>query len=302
MLYKTLLMASALTVVSPTAAHAALPDPVKAMIDAAVASKNDADIKSVVKLAKSTNPDDVAEIDAIVASYNAEQAELAATAERKKMEGGLLDNWSGQGELGGFHTGGNTKSTGVTASIKLKKEGRNWRHNFRAIADYQRTNGVTDREQFLAAYEPNYKFNERLYAYGLAQYERDKFQGFSARYTLSGGLGYAVIKADDVVLNVKAGPAWRKTNLIGGGSDSSLAGLAALDSYWQVADNLRLTQDASAYLQSGNKTFTSTTGLEAKLVGALSARVSYAWEHETDPPIGIEKTDTISRATLVYGF
>ena len=302
MLNRLFVAASMIAVVAPAPAHASLPDPVKAMIDAAIASKNDVDIKTIVKLAKSTNPDDIAEIDALLTAYNGEQAAAAAAAEQAQYEGGLLANWSGQGELGGFHSSGNTESTGVTASIKLKKDGRKWRHNFRAIADYQRTNGVTDREQFLAAYEPNYKFNDRLFAFGLAQYERDRFQGFSARYTLSGGLGYAVIKTDDVELNVKGGPAWRKTSLIGSGKDSSIAGLAALDSFWQISDNLRLTQDASAYIQSGNKTFTSTTGLEAKLLGALSARLSYAWEHETDPPAGIKNTDKISRATLVYGF
>ena len=302
MLNRLFVATSMIAVVASTPAHASLPDPVKAMIDAAIASKNDVDIKTIVKLAKSTNPDDIAEIDALLTAYNSEQAAAAAAAEQAKYEGGLLANWSGQGELGGFHSSGNTESTGVTAAIKLKKDGRKWRHNFRAIADYQRTNGVTDREQFLAAYEPNYKINDRLFAFGLAQYERDRFQGFSARYTLSGGLGYAVIKTDDVELNIKGGPAWRKTNLIGGGKDSNIAGLAALDSFWQISDNLRLTQDASAYIQSGNKTFTSTTGLEAKLVGALSARLSYAWEHETDPSAGIKNTDKISRATLVYGF
>ena len=290
----------ALALASP--AHAALPDPVKAMINAALASKNDADIQIVVKLAKTTNPDDIAEIDKMLASYNAEKKRLADLEEKERLEAGFFENWSGQGELGGFHSTGNTDSTGVSASLKLKKEGRNWRHKLRALADYQRTNGATDREQFLFAYEPNYKFNDRLYAYGLAQYERDRFQGFSSRYTVSGGLGYAVIKDDDVGLNIKAGPAWRQTNLIGGGSNSSLAGLAALDSFWQISDNLRLTQDASAYVEADNSTFTSTTGLEAKLIGALSARLSYSWEHETDPPAGVKKTDKISRATLVYDF
>jgi len=302
MLIKYAVSASAIALIMSMPAHAALPGPVKAMIEAAVASKNDADVKTVVKVAKSTNPDDVAEIDAMFAAYEAEKARLAAIAQEEKYSGGFFDNWSGQGELGGFHSSGNTESTGLSASLKLKKEGRNWRHNLRALADYQRTNGVTDREQFLAAYEPNYKFNERLYAYGLAQYERDQFQGFSSRITLSGGMGYAVIQSADVGLNVKAGPAWRKTSLVGGGSQSRVAGLAALDSFWQISDNLRLTQDADAYIQSGNMTFTSTTGVEAKLVGALSARLSYAWEHETDPPAGVQKTDRISRATLVYGF
>ncbi len=302
MLYKYAASVSAFVLLTSVQAHAALPDPVKAMINVTIASKNDDDVKTVVRLAKSTNPDDVAEIDALIAGYEAEKSRLAELEKQRKLQAGFFEGWSGQGELGGFHSSGNTDSTGISAALKLKKEGVKWRHNFRALADYQRTNGVTDREQFLAAFEPNYKFDDRLYAYDLAQYERDRFQGFSSRITLSGGIGYAVIKSDDVVLNVKAGPAWRKTSIVGGGSNSSIAGLAALDSFWQISDNLRLTQDLSAYVESNNSTFNSTNGLEAKLIGALSARLSYSWEHETDPPLGVEKTDKISRATLVYDF
>ncbi|MEP2989302.1 MAG: DUF481 domain-containing protein [Parasphingorhabdus sp.] len=302
MLYKASASISAIVLLHALPAQAALPDPVKAMIEAAIASKNDADVQTVVKLAKSTNPDDVAEIEIMLTSYIAEKAALIAAEEQKKLQASFFENWSGQGELGGFHSTGNTNSTGISASLKLKKEGVKWRHNLRALADYQRTNGTTNREQFLAAYEPNYKFNERFYAFGLAQYERDRFQGFSSRTTLSGGLGYAVVKSDDTALNIKVGPAWRKTRLIGGGSDTSLSGLAELDSFWQISDNLRLTQDLNALVESDNSTFTSTTGLEAKLIGALSARLSYSWEHETDPPLGVEKTDKISRATLVYDF
>ncbi|MFK7842975.1 MAG: YdiY family protein [Sphingorhabdus sp.] len=272
------------------------------MIDSAIASKNDADVQTVVKLAKATNPDDIAEIDALFAAYAAEKTQLAAAETRAKQEAGFFSNWSGEGELGAFRSTGNSSNTGISGGIKLTKDAVKWRVKLRAFADYQRSNGITTREQFGASIEPNYKFNERLYAYGLAQYERDRFQGFSSRYTLSGGLGYAVIAEEDISLDVKAGPAWRKTNFTNGGSDSSIAGLAGLDFGWQISDNLKLTESASATIASDTNTFVSTTALDAKLLGSLSARLSYTVEHETNPPIGRIKTDTLSRATLVYGF
>lgn len=302
MLYKFFSGAPAVALLSATAAQATLPEPVKAMIDSAIASKNDADVQTVVKLAKATNPDDIAEIDALFAAYAAEKTQLAAAETRAKQEAGFFSNWSGEGELGAFRSTGNSSNTGISGGIKLTKDAVKWRVKLRAFADYQRSNGITTREQFGASIEPNYKFNERLYAYGLAQYERDRFQGFSSRYTLSGGLGYAVIAEEDISLDVKTGPAWRKTNFTNGGSDSSIAGLAGLDFGWQISDNLKLTESASATIASDTNTFVSTTALDAKLLGSLSARLSYTVEHETNPPIGRIKTDTLSRATLVYGF
>lgn len=299
-----------------TPAAAALPAPVKAMIDAAIASGNKQDVLAIVKIAKATNPEDLAEIDSLMADYNANLAKVAAAEQRKKQEAGLFESWKGQGELGGFRSTGNTKNLGLAAGVKLVKDAVKWRLNFQARADYERNRGRTTREQLSATIEPNYKFDKSLYAYGLAQFERDRFQGFSARYTLSGGLGYELVKTKDVRLAVKAGPAIRITDFSGGDTKSSLAALAGLDFDWRISDNLKFSQDsggtwasdaqgftsAVAVIDSANTSFTATSALDAKLLGALSARFSYTIEHETNPPIGRIKTDTLSRATLVYDF
>nr|WP_298929477.1 DUF481 domain-containing protein [uncultured Erythrobacter sp.] len=290
----------------PSAALAEVPAPVRAMIDAAIAGGDEARVRTVIELARETNPDDAAELDSILSAYEADlseaAAEAAATEEAEIRSAGIFDNWKGQGQLGAFRSTGNASNTGITAGLTLERVGIDWRHKLTGLVDYQENNGVTTREQFLAAYEANYNLSERLFAYGLAQYERDTFQGFSARYSTSGGLGYRVIDNDNMQLAVKAGPAFRQTEFVNGTSDSSVAGLAALDFDWQLAENLKLTEDASAFIQSGNSTYTSTTGLNAALGGGLSASLSYTIEHDTNPPLGAVQTDTLSRITIVYDF
>ncbi|MEO0419062.1 MAG: DUF481 domain-containing protein [Pseudomonadota bacterium] len=286
-------------------ANAKIPEPVRAMIDAALATGDETKVRTIIELAKTTNPTDVAELNAILASFEtnfaAAAAAEAAAQEEAIRSAGFFENWSGTGELGAFNSTGNAENTGVTASLSLKKDGLKWRHKLSGRADYQEANGVTTREQFIAAYELNYKFSERLYAYGLAQYERDRFQGFSARYSASGGLGYDVL-VDGPTLSLKAGPAWRRTELVDGASTSNIAGLAALDFDWHISDNLSFTQDASALLQSGSSTLISETGLQAAISDAVKVRLSYALETDTDPPPGAVKTDTLSRITIIYDF
>ncbi|MEE4337827.1 DUF481 domain-containing protein [Erythrobacter sp.] len=305
-IYPACLAFSLGTLALPAPAFADLPPPVRAMIDAAIDTGDEDKVRTIIELARATNPDESAEIDAILAAYEtdlAAAAEAEAAAEQERIRNaGLFDNWSGKGELGGFRSTGNASNTGITAGLSLVREGINWRHNLSGRADYQETEGVVTREQFLAAYEPNWKINDRLYAYGLARYERDPFQGFAARYSVSGGLGYDVLSGEDMTLTVKAGPAWRRTELVDGSSSSSLAGLAELDFDWQLLDTLTFTQNASAFVQSGSSTFISDSGIVARVAGDFSLRLSYTVEHDTDPPAGAVKTDTLSRVTIIYDF
>lgn len=276
------------------------------MIDAAIANGDEAKARAVIAIARETNPADASEVDAILADYETRLAAAAKEAEAAKQaeirSAGLFENWTGAGELGAFRSTGNSDNIGITAGLGLTREGINWRHKLSGRADYQETEGVVTREQYLAAYEPNFKLSGSLYLYGLAQYERDQFQGFSGRYSVSGGLGYDIIKRDDMTLSVKAGPAWRRTDLVGGGGSSSFAGLAAIDFGWRISEGISLTQSGSALMQSGSSTFISDTGLTAKIANELSVRLSYTIEHDTEPPLGAVKTDTLSRFTLIYDF
>lgn len=51
------------------AAQAELPDPVRAMIDAAIATGDETKVRTVIELARTTNPNDATEIDALLAQY-----------------------------------------------------------------------------------------------------------------------------------------------------------------------------------------------------------------------------------------
>jgi putative salt-induced outer membrane protein len=296
--------------------QAEVPEPVKAMIDAAIASGDPAKVDTVIGLAKQTNPDDAAELDAIHQGFKeqlaARQATQAAEKEQAIRSAGLFENWSGKGELGAFRATGNSSNTGITAGLSLKREGIDWTHKLRGRADYQRNNGVTSREQYFFAYEPNYNISERLFVYGLAQYERDRFQGFSGRYAVSGGIGYKIINEADLQLSAKAGPAYRVTDFVTGESESRIAGLLGVDFDWNITDRLKLTHDTNAVAETGgsatvivdsnNTSINLVTGLNAKVSDSITTRFSYTIEYDSNPPAGAVKTDTLSRVTLIYDF
>lgn len=291
---------------TPQLAHAEIPEPVRAMIDAAIAGGDAQKVATIIELARATNPAEAEALDLIEADFTRRQASLAAEKAEAAREAirtaGMLRNWSGRGEIGAFRSTGNSSNTGVTAGLKLERKGIDWRHKLNALVDYQRSNGETTREQYVVGYEPNIRISPRAFVYGLAQFERDRFQGYLARYSVSGGMGYRLIDEDGMKLSIKGGPAWRRSELVGGDAIRDVALLAAGEFHYRISETLSLTQDASAYFEEGNGTYISATGLEAGLGSDLKARLSYSVEHDTNPPGTSIATDTKSRFTLVYGF
>lgn len=283
-----------------------MPEAVQAMIEDAFANGTDAEVEAVVKYARRAFPTQSGLLDSRVAARTAarQAAEQARrTAERERMlAAGPFDNWTGRGEVGASRSSGNVDNLGIYASLNLVREGVNWRHAVRGSAEVQETNGVRTQERLLFAYEPRYKVSERLSTYGLIQAERDPLLGYDARYSASLGLGYALVKARRLTVDVQGGPALRYADLSDNGTQLDISGRAALDARLQLRPGVTLTQNATAFLDPQSNTFTSATGLETQLIGALTARVSYNVQHESDPAVGRVATDTQSRVTFVYAF
>lgn len=297
-------------------AAAELPEPVRAMIEAAIATGDAAKVAAVVEAAKVVAPGETAAIDALHGAFRQQQRELAAARRREERrairQAGLFDRWEGKGQAGAFQSSGNSDNAGVTAALDLERVGIDWRHKLRGSVDYQESNGVTTRERYFFSYEPRFQITPRLFAYALGQWDKDEFQGFDSRFAFSGGLGYRLLDGERIKLAVKAGPAWRRTHYTAGNGESRLAALAGLDFDWQLADSIKLTQDsdlvaegggtATAIIDANNTTINLVTGLEADIISSLAARLSYTVEYDSNPPAGAETTDTLTRFTLIYDF
>lgn len=276
-----------------------IPPTIKAMLDAAMSSGNEADVSVIVKYAKTADPASAPLVAKIAGDWRSKRREVAQQALR---EARFLQLVKGHVELGGYVTTGNSQNIGVTAAAELKREGIEWRHKVRVQADYQESLGVTTRERYLAAYEPNWKFDSRAYMYGAAQYESDRFSGFGDRISLSTGAGYSAIKNKAVKLDVELGPAYRYTRFIGAPAENNVAARGSLDFAWKLSRGMSVTQTASAYIEKDNSTVASKSALLARLIGPLSAQLSYTVQYESAPPVGRVTTDTTSRAALVLDF
>ncbi len=276
-----------------------IPPPIKAMLDAAMKSGSESDVAVIVKYTKAAAPDAVDDVQKIAADWRSDRQKKA---QRRLKEAAFFDLVKGRAELGGYISQGNTNNVGLTASVEIKREALEWRHKLKLQADYQESLGVVTRERYLAAYEPNWKFDDRAYLYGAAQYESDRFSGFTDRFSLSTGAGYSAIKQPNLKLDLELGPAFRHTRFIDSKVESNVAARGSVDFGWKLSRGVSVTQVASAYLQDANSTVSSKSALLARLIGPLSAQFSYTLQYESMPPIGRKTTDTTSRAALVIDF
>lgn len=276
-----------------------LPTAVREMMEAAIANGNEAEIATVAKIAKQTNPGSADEIQHMVNSW---KDRTKATRDTIIREARFSELWTGTVQAGGFRSTGSTSEIGISASLAVKRTGLQWSHKLSASADYRRANGVTSRERYTASYEPRYEFDPRGFVYGLAQFERDTSIGYNERYTASSGIGYKVIVSDPLDLALDLGPSVRHANYVSGERETKLGARASMDLAWRLSPTLAFKQVASGYAESDVYSLNSLTSIETKVGTRWSAALSYNVQYESETLLSARDFDTLSRLTLTYDF
>lgn len=150
--------------------------------------------------------------------------------------------------------------------------------------------------------QSNYDITNKFYALGFAEVERDKFSGFRYETEIALGVGYRVIDKDNLSFDVELAPGYRHGAIRGGSSENKvfIRGSALLN--YKISDTATLTNEATVSGESGQVRAENTIALTATVVSDLAARLSFNIRYNSNPPAGAEKTDTISKAQLVYAF
>ncbi len=295
----------------------ALPPAARALLEQAIGNTTPEGFAALAKLARSQYPDGASQIDALSAENDAKIAEKKAADARARADAlaaqSFLDNWKGEVDVGGSYTRGNSDAIALYGALKLNKEGLHWRHAITARADYAKSAGTLSTDKDTAAYQPQYKFNDRFYAYGLGQFDRDEILGFGRRFTEGVGLGYTVLPASDLHLDLDAGPAVRETHYIDPlgettdaearhGDDTRIGARGSVNFLWKPNAALQFTEVAAVFFLPENSNITSTTSLDTKLFGPLKLRLSYNLTYEQDTPTVARSFDTITTASVVFSF
>ncbi len=290
----------------------AIPDLAQAMLNAAYETGDPGEIAAVAKAVKAVFPDYEPAIIAqsaerIAAATPPEGAEEAAseTAEADDDAGGLLSlrKWEGKFSAGASFASGNSDNAAVGVALDAAREAGKFVHNVTAYFDIAESNGVTNQKRWGAAYQLDYKFNERLYAYGRFSYDEDEFSGFDYRLFGGAGVGYFISLNEPFVWKVEGGPGFRYSPIdLTREVEEEFALYGASEMDWLIREGVTFEQDFFVTWTSPTTTFQSISALTTDLTDSISTGLSFEYRYETDPPLGRENTDTIARASVIYGF
>lgn len=211
--------------------------------------------------------------------------------------------WKGEGELGFLSTSGNTDSENLNAKLGFSKEKGVWKHTVSIESIKNTTDDVTSADSQVFNEKTNYKFGEKAYAFGKLRYEDDEFSGFEYQASISFGVGSQFVNTEKHTLDASIGLGYRsiKDSLTQESLEDGIVSGEAVYEY-RFSKTARFGEAISFESGDENTHSESETSLKSKINGNLSSKISYLVKHNSDVPVGTEKTDKYLTVSLVYSF
>jgi putative salt-induced outer membrane protein len=211
--------------------------------------------------------------------------------------------WSGKGELGFVSTSGNTDTTTLNFGVEFIKEQEQWRHRFAANAINAENSGTTTAERYGLEWQSDYKLSEISWVLGSFRYESDKFSAYDNQQTVTVGYGRKLIDTEVSQLVGEIGIGYRDAELRTTGlSESEAIVRGLLDYTRKVTDNTEFTNRFLVESGSDNTFIQNLAGLSVAMNDKFAVKLGFEYRNNSDVPLGVDDTDTITSANLVYNF
>ncbi|MFK8013564.1 MAG: YdiY family protein [Marinicellaceae bacterium] len=211
--------------------------------------------------------------------------------------------FSGSGQLGLTSTSGNSETDNITAGLKLVVETGNWISDMNLNILQASSDGIDTADRYTLNTKTGYKFSEKNYFYYGSRYENDNFSGFD--YTISSGFGWGhkFTDTDTNRLISEIGIGYKTEALdIDRSETSGVALLGKLDYMRQLTETTSFENLTTLESTDDNTFIQNDAGLSVKISSKFKVKLAHQYRHNTDVPVGFEKTDRLVSANLVYDF
>lgn len=210
--------------------------------------------------------------------------------------------WTGKGEAGLAIASGNSDSRTANARVSTTYKQDAWEHTLGLGGLYVRTEGATTARRWEALAQTRFDFLPNTFWYGGVRYEEDRFSGFDHQGLVTTGVGRRFIQNDTTKLIGQVGVGYKfwETLTVPTDKDSSVTGVASLEFDHKLTATTTVFDKFSGEFTSDNNFLQNEVGVAVKMTDRMALALAYAVRHNTDPPTGFKKTDTLTTVNLVY--
>jgi putative salt-induced outer membrane protein len=210
--------------------------------------------------------------------------------------------WSGKASLGYLSTSGNTDTTTYNTAFEVAYTRNKWLHTLSGSANGNEESDAHLAEAYQLGWKTDYSFTENDYLFGMVNWRKDRFAGVVEQLTESVGYGRRIISTPAHLLSAEIGAGNRDADLSDGMSEGGAILRGGLNYTWTFTEKSGFDQYISIESGSDNTYVESISALRASLLGDFAIVLSYTVRHNTDVPIGSEKTDKLSAVSIELAF
>lgn len=205
-------------------------------------------------------------------------------------------------ELGAIFTSGNTEDENIKYGLTIDWDHGDWDYRFSSDGfRSSRQNNLTGQRLYHVA-NADYTFDEAGFIKTRLAYEDDRFSGFESQSDFTVNYGRKLLlNRDDMNLELNFGAGVRRSETETNTENVAITRFEG--SYeWNLSETAKLLQDFSIDSGSDSRIYRSESAIQSNILDNLSMKFSVKIKHQTDVPVGREKTDTQTAITLVLDF
>lgn len=210
----------------------------------------------------------------------------------------------GEFALAGSFSNGNTERKSIDLDGKAVYRAGRVEDKYKAQFAFADNGAITIAKRYMFGAQSSIDIQDGLYGFGYGNYEDDRFTGYN--YELDGGIGagYRIIRTENALLSFEAGPGYRYSKLPGLlGKEKKLYARGTLNFEYIVNGNFKVDNETMIRWDSIHTRIDNTFAVTSKFTTQLSGRMQVEVRHNSKPPLaGINKTDTVTKAGVVYSF
>jgi putative salt-induced outer membrane protein YdiY len=219
---------------------------------------------------------------------------------------GLGIRWHGDVNAGLIVERGNTDKDQYHLDFSLKGRSKHYRHRLFGQYSFVVNEGENTASNWDLAGTSDRFLNKKLYVSGSLSFQNNKFQDIRLRTTPAVSVGYQVWESELRNLSVDFGPAYVDERHYEGEDIDYWAGRWGLDlDYWVYRRVTQFfhTQTGRVSVNPDHRVIWNTRqGLRFPLTDHLRTTLELDYNLDTEPEVGVEKTDTKYLVTIGYAW